>query len=458
MQPISKLRFEALAGYARQPQTVVYSEELAWFEHGGERVLGIVIRDRTDGDYSGVVFGRDERLRYRWTGMTGFVSSERRAKALLRPAMEQAAMAADEEHHQGDGHGAPADFFTPVVATERLNANFSGLVDLEGFSPARGIIEPMMRWYDDVDGNFVEQFQTTAFDARMWELYLFATFVEAGLALDRTKATPDFITWGLAGQAAIEAVTVNPTRDKRGAVVPPPEPETEEERWAFLREYMPIKFGSALYSKLTKEYWAKPHVRGLPFALAIQDFSSPGSMVFTRSALQVYLYGFDHDWRHEADGTLVIEPRRVERHCWGEKEIPSGFFFLPGSENVSAVIFSNSGTVSKFNRMGMIAGFGSPRVQMIRQGMAINLDPNASAPTPFRHQVNDPAYRETWVEGLDVFHNPRALIPFPRELLPGAAHLRLADDGRILATVPDWHPLGSRTLITVPDDSQPARA
>jgi hypothetical protein len=46
----------------------------------------------------------------------------------------------------------------------------------------------------------------------------------------------------------------------------------------------------------------------------------------------------------------------------GQKVIPSGFFDLPGPENVSAVLFSNSGTISKFNRMGVVAGFGSRRV------------------------------------------------------------------------------------------------
>jgi hypothetical protein len=41
----------------------------------------------------------------------------------------------------------------------------------------------MMRWYEDADGNFVEQFQTTGFNARLWELYLFTTLVETGYGL-----------------------------------------------------------------------------------------------------------------------------------------------------------------------------------------------------------------------------------------------------------------------------------
>lgn len=39
----------------------------------------------------------------------------------------------------------------------------------------------MMRWHQDVDGNFIEQVQSNGFDARIWELYLFATLTEAGL-------------------------------------------------------------------------------------------------------------------------------------------------------------------------------------------------------------------------------------------------------------------------------------
>src|SRR5216684_2810968 len=50
----------------------------------------------------------------------------------------------------------------------------------------------------------------------------------------------------------------------------------------FVVLYMPIKFGSALKSKLDKKYWEKPHLAGMPLMFAIQDFSAPPSMIFTR--------------------------------------------------------------------------------------------------------------------------------------------------------------------------------
>ena len=366
-------------------------------------------------------------------------------------------MAPPENHYQGDERGPPVDFFARSRPVKKLNSDFAILAENEGYSPARGIIEPMMRWYEDADGNFVEQFQTTGFDQRIWELYLFATFTEMDYELDRSTPVPDFLCSGIRGEVAVEAVTVGPTREG-GVVVPPPPLDTAEDRLRFLRHYMPIKFGSALFSKLQKSYWKRENVAGKPLLFAIEDFSSPASMIRTRSALDCYLYGYDHDWEHDGAGTLKILPRRIETHKWGEKVIPSGFFDQPGAENVSAVLFSNSGTIAKFNRMGLVTGFGSQRVLAIREGICVDHDPNAVAPRGFRFVVNAPGYMETWAEGLDVFHNPRALIPVKEHSLPGAAHHYLRNDGQLLSRTPDWHPLASITRHYFPVDVEDALA
>jgi hypothetical protein len=232
------------------------------------------------------------------------------------------------------------------------------LRDEEVFSAARGIIEPMMRWYEDVDGNFIEQFQTTGFDARIWELYLFAAFREMGYRIQHIRPAPDFMCANPLAAFGVEATTVNPSRDASGAVVPEPPRDTPEQVRAYLTEYMPIKFGSALTSKLAKRYWEQPHMVGIPLLFALQDFSGRRSMTMTRSAFEKYIYGYAHDWERDASGKLIINPRKIGTHRWGTKEIPSGFFDLPEAENVSAVVFSNGGTISKFNRVAcrMTAG------------------------------------------------------------------------------------------------------
>ena len=58
------------------------------------------------------------------------------------------------------------------------------------------------------------------------------------------------------------------------------------------------------------------------------------------------------------------------------------------------MLFSNSGTIAKFNRMGVIAGFGSPRVLVIREGTHVDHDANATTPKSFRRVVNAPGYME----------------------------------------------------------------
>ena len=172
MKEISELRFNAIAGYARHPRAVLTGEELAYYEAEDGSILGLLIRDRTDGDFAGMAFGRDAKLRFRWTSMTNFLESPELAHDALAELMTNLLDEPDEFHHQGDERGEPVNFFTLMHPLDVLHPDFQQVASEIGFFPARGIIEPMMRWHEDLDGNFVEQFQSTAFDQRIWELYL----------------------------------------------------------------------------------------------------------------------------------------------------------------------------------------------------------------------------------------------------------------------------------------------
>jgi hypothetical protein len=449
MKDISRVRFEALAAYCRQPLALIAAEEVRWMQANDEAVLVVVIRDVSDGDYSAMLLARDLKERYRWVEMTKFFPTVEEAMAAAPARVEKVLADFDKERAQGDEKGKPVDFFTPVVAEQKLNRDFATVTSLEGYSPAVELMKPMMRWYEDADGNFVEQFQTAGFDTRLWELYLFAALVEAGYIFDKTLAMPDFCAQNAFGELCVEATTVNPTRTPAGELVPPPPQDTQQQIEAFQRQYMPIRYAGPLTTKLGKKYWEKEHVKGRPLAFAIQDFHAPNSMVTSRTALPIYLYGMVWDWEKSAGGKLVILPRRVEQHAWGQKTVQSGFFSLPGSENVSAVIANASATISKFNRMGALAGFGSKRVRMVRQGTAANPDPNSEVPTVFVHDVNSPDYSETWMEGMDVYHNARAAHPMDPAMLPGAAHHRIDADGQLISLVPKWQPFGSVTQILV---------
>lgn len=446
MKLIAKVRFDALASYARHPSAPLFGRELAWLASDDERVVATLIVD-TDGEFSAHVLARDLKERYRWVDGTAFYPTPIEALAHLQQTVDELLPRLEEERSQGDEVGGPVDFFTPVHPAQELNADFVTLTTKEAYSPARGIIEPMMRWYEDADGNFVEQFQTTGYDARIWELYLFAALSEAGYRLDRSLPAPDFIATGLHGEFCVEATTVQPSMD-HGQPVSSPSPTAPEEFLEYAREYLPIRYAGPLTAKLKKRYWEQPHVAAKPLVFAIQDFHEPMSMTWSRSALPTYLYSYVQDSKREDDGSLTIIPKKVTTHRWGTKEIPSGFFDLPDAEHVSAVLFNNSGTIAKFNRMGVIAGFGSEGIVLVRHGTAIDPDPNASEPDEFLHVVNK-EYIETWIEGMDVYHNPRALHPLDSEILRGAVHHRLLADGRIESVADQWQPLASLTSILV---------
>jgi hypothetical protein len=73
MKPLSKLRFDSLAGYSRTPWLPLLVEEIGWFEEADERVLGMLALDLQDRDYDYFILGRDDSLVLRYTSRTPFI-------------------------------------------------------------------------------------------------------------------------------------------------------------------------------------------------------------------------------------------------------------------------------------------------------------------------------------------------------------------------------------------------
>lgn len=339
----------------------------------------------------------------------------------------------------------PVDPFEPVVQEVNLHPSFRGLTEAPGYAPARAIIRKIFETFRDKDGNFLEQFQSFGFDARIWELFLYAWLADSDVKIDWDPPSPDFCCHDSDIEFFIEAVTSNPSPFDGSLASLSVQTRQEEHR--------PIRLGSALYSKLQKCYWELPHVAGKPLAFAIEDFHAPDSLAFGPSSLWQYLYGIRGSWWVDDSGTLHIEQRPITQHRHGVKVIPSGFFNQPGAENVSAVIFGNSGTVAKFNRMGWVLGIARPKnVKMFRIGTCYDHTPNSASPLAFCYDIEDPsAPPETWSQGLEIYHNPRATTPLPRRFLSLAYHYY--DGERLRSYLPDFHPYGSRTvIIQVRDD------
>jgi hypothetical protein len=274
------------------------------------------------------------------------------------------------------------------------------------------------------------------------ELYLFAAFDAAGFEVDAVGHAPDFLVCGHGYEWAVEATTANPS----DGAPPPPLPENRTALQEYIDGELVVRLGSALFSKLNKRYWELPHVAGQPLVLAIQNFASEDAQQLADTALIDYLYGLRTFGEVEADGRLSIYNAEIVQHG-GSKTIPSHFFAIPEAEHISAVLWTNSGTVAKFARMGFQRGLDSGGIRMFREGLRFVMDPDADLPAQFKYEVG--SRWEPWEEGLIIAHNPRALVPLREDAFPGIVHHELTDNGLVRSTLPPFHAFRSRTLILV---------
>jgi hypothetical protein len=457
IQQISPERFNAFVDWTRGPYVGELTDELEWYSDIPERVLGVLTCDYTDKDYGYVILGRDEVFRFRCIDVKVSMPNLGMARSRLKKALSNYSQTGTKIFPQGDGTHKSVDLFNPQLPEDRWHPSFKIIREYKNWDPAIGIMSEMMRHFIDVDGNFVKEFQGNGFDARIWELYIYAYLKEERLHFDRNYHAPDYVVEKYGEKVAIEAVTINPSDNAKPLTKPDGELffRTQEEINKLLANQVPIKFGSTLTGKLNKKpsYWELEHVRGLPLVFALADFHEPQSMTWSFPAVLQYLYGVRHEFSRDSNGQLIISPLEIEYFTKENgAKIPAGFFFLPTSENVSAVLFSNSGTLSKFNRMGRLAGFGDGKIIMFRNGVCHNHDPNAALPRPFHFEISPGKAKETWAEGLSMFHNPNAAYPVPRELFPSIAHHEYRD-GQIHSSIPEFHPYSSMTIHVKTFDS-----
>ena len=184
-------RFTALVGPSRSPRAAFCSKEIDWFSNEDESVLGVLLLDTIDNDYVWLTLGRDEIGRYRNFDLEACIETQEEAEKQLLSKMVEITKSGKTVFPQGDRDKA-LDLFNIIVTEEKIHPFFRRLCEEPSFSSAKGIIGEMMPHYIDIDGNFVEQFQSAGFDARIWELYLNSYFIEEGFEFDRSHHAPDF--------------------------------------------------------------------------------------------------------------------------------------------------------------------------------------------------------------------------------------------------------------------------
>lgn len=336
--------------------------------------------------------------------------------------------------------------FDPIVPLTKLHPLFEGLRTSPASEPARWMLDEVYQSFEDADGNFLEQFQTSAFNARFFELYLFAYFSRSGFVVERPKPNPDFLVSRDGIRVAVEATTTNPSTS---GVLADEGRKISDLQGIELAEYeqheLPIRFGGPLSSKLKKRYWDSEHCQGLPFVIAIEAFHDDKSLKLADGALICYLYGTDEIGIWDKGDRFRIERKTVKEHTVGDKTISSGFFSQPETQHISAVLFTNSGTSGKFSRMGYQHGIGCDVISMTRMGYCWNPRPDVMDPTFFSYNLDDPPFVETWGQGLVVLHNPNALKPLPKNFFVDAVQSHF-QGGALRSDISHWHPLSSETL------------
>lgn len=456
---MKRARFDLFALGARRALARLMSIELSHWSDHDERVLGLVFLDTTDQDFGWILMARDKIGRFRCVDVETSIDNEAVAVQRVR---ERIAVAIDDGDFlalgdQEDETNYPTDVLAvPTNATPKdLHPHFRVLIDSPGRHPSRSVFKEISPWLAPTDPHFVKEFQGKGFDQRLWEMFLWAAFRELGFDISQPEA-PDFTCEAPGIAFTVEATTVSPSED--GVLADRPDPKTPEEMRDFLEHYMPMKFGSSLTSKLNKKdkdgrsYWERGDAAGKPFLLAVADFhvtggdGEPGSMTYTASALWPYLYGHRIEWEL-LDGELLTRAIKGGNHVFKEKVIETGFFDLPGAENIAAVVFSNAGTLAKFDRMGIAAGFMPEAHKYYRMGTRLNPDPNAVHPLPFFEEIGHDDYVEYWSDELQIFHNPNAKIPLSETAFDGITQ-HYFRDGQQVTLTPEGTVLASRTLIT----------
>ena len=101
--------------------------------------------------------------------------------------------------------------FNPSVPKKQLHPSFKLVQSSPRNKSTRRLMNDAFARFVEKDGNFVEQFQTTGFNTRTFELYVSELLHAEGFTFEGTEPQPDFCVSKNGVKVAIECTTANPT-------------------------------------------------------------------------------------------------------------------------------------------------------------------------------------------------------------------------------------------------------
>lgn len=330
------------------------------------------------------------------------------------------------------------DLFTPRFPEEKLNDHFRLISADPDYTKVQPIIQNWATGLLDRRGEsqkFIKEFQTT-FNSSMWELYLNRALIDLKCSVDFSKSAPDFFVRGPGNyEFNIEAVVSDqPPTAKQGKTF---DAQDFKSRGA-------LKLAGKIRDKLDlfrgrngkkHPYSSMSHVQGRPFVIAIAPFDSDLSLTQNNELINMVLFGLappvleGPDYGKQGKITSLLKPSGAP--------VEMGIFTNDSFKEISAVLFSTVGTFGKAvveSKIDMLVRatryrvidkhkiapgsvlweIGTHRFQLAALNYLLTQRRESEqqiggADVLIQHSS---FHRETHLDGLQVYFNPYAEVPF----------------------------------------------
>lgn len=280
------------------------------------------------------------------------------------------------------------DLFSLVDKKEKLHHHFISTLDPTA-AGVRAVLSSWAEGFDDRDGKFVREFQTT-YNSCFWELYLFAVLKQLGIKVDFAFDAPDFVSAShpIAVEAAIAGHSINDPITFPRTMALLANKDMEARRKASI-----IRLSNAFHAKsraFRKRYVALPHMKDRSYIVAISNFGTQDSYLQADAPMQSLLFDIDKQKEVYKDNGAAV---------------PLGLFRSNAHAHISAVLYSSLATFGKARALGNDEGDFTFRAMRKKEGEK-----------PFYITASKADYKESLTDGLVLYTNPYAAIPLNAEV------------------------------------------
>lgn len=329
------------------------------------------------------------------------------------------------------------DLFETSLDENKLHPYFKEIKSTPEYAETHKVINEWSEGIFERRGEaakFINEFQTS-FNSAYWEIYLNKAFKLLEFKIDYTKASPDFNLQSKCGRnISVEAVTSNPSILPKLELDMSSMPAESFLDDATLKLSGKIRDKHQLYlggGKGKYSYSSLEHVKGNPFVLAIAPFDSKLSQSQNNTAMNRVLYGLEPPVNYSEPQAVVAFVKNKNG-----KNIDLGIFTNDSHKEISAVIFSTTGTFGKavalagtaafvkttrLRKMGIVEFIAKEGIGKIGKSSTKVSDTYDIFSERFYsgidvcghdiHICSGSDHKETHLDGLQVYHNPFAVHP-----------------------------------------------